>query len=116
MHKSIIDITGQRFGRLVVLGITEEKEKHRSRKWLCQCDCGNTKIVSGSALRSGDTRSCGCLKTESSKDSMRKVAKKYNTKHLPEPIPFSPVNKDQFDDWWMFGEFTQLERLRKMFY
>ena len=116
MHKSIIDITGQRFGRLVVLGITEEKEKHRSRKWLCQCDCGNTKVVSGSALRSGDTQSCGCLKTEASKNNMRKIAKKYNRRQKPEPVYPVTVNKDQFDDDWMFGEFTQLERLRKMFY
>lgn len=116
MHKSIIDITGQRFGRLVVISITEEKEKHRGRKWLCKCDCGNMKVVSGSALRSGDTQSCGCLKTEASKNNMRMVAKKYNRKHQPEPIPPTPINKDKFNDDWMFGDFPDIERLHKMFY
>lgn len=116
MHKLIKDITGQRFGRLVVLGITNERDKRRARKWLCQCDCGNTKVVSGSALRGGDTQSCGCLKTEASKNNMRKIAQKYNHKQKPEPVYPVTVNKDQFDDDWMFGEFTQLERLRKMFY
>jgi len=72
------------------------------------------KVVSGSCLRSGETRSCGCLKTEVSKDSMRRTA----TKHKREPEPIYPVviNKDKFDDWWMFGEGTDILRLQTMFY
>ncbi|WP_100486899.1 hypothetical protein [Sporolactobacillus pectinivorans] len=57
-----IDITGQRFGRL-----TTVKEVHSSkhrRYYLCQCDCGNVKIVSMDQLRSGKTQSCGCLNQE----------------------------------------------------
>ena len=57
------DLSGQRFGRLVVLersGTT----KHRNTIWLCQCDCGNTKEVQKPNLTSGDIKSCGCLKSE----------------------------------------------------
>lgn len=54
MGSLIFDITGKRFGRLVVL----EKAKG---KWLCLCDCGNRKLIASGALRSGSTRSCGCL-------------------------------------------------------
>lgn len=55
------DITGQRFGKLVAICNTNEKTKKGNYKWMCQCDCGNTSIVSIENLRnSGGTRSCGC--------------------------------------------------------
>lgn len=55
-----IDLTGQRFGRLVVL---EKSESSRPRflRWLCKCDCGVEHVVLGAALRGGNTLSCGCL-------------------------------------------------------
>jgi hypothetical protein len=61
-----IDITGQRFGRLVVLAL-HSNAKHsppRNRHWLCLCDCGNYTIVDGSSLKQKLTRSCGCIKRE----------------------------------------------------
>lgn len=112
----IIDITGQRFGRLVVLSITDQKELHRGRKWLCRCDCGNEVIITGSSLRSGSTRSCGCLKKESDKRTMKRIATKHEPKPEPEIVYPVVVNKEQFDDWWMFGEHSEIKRLRKMFY
>lgn len=53
-----LDITGQRFGKLVAL----EKVASRSGKtyWLCQCDCGNQKEIQTAHLTSGATKSCGC--------------------------------------------------------
>lgn len=55
------DITGERFGRLVCLERVEEsKDTYKEYSWLCQCDCGKTKIVSRCALKSGGTVSCGC--------------------------------------------------------
>lgn len=56
MRKSI-DITGQRFGRLLVL-------KYSGGLWQCQCDCGVIKGIVGYELLSGKTKSCGCLKRE----------------------------------------------------
>ncbi len=53
-----IDIKGQRFGRLLAI------EYAGGCKWLCKCDCGNEKLVDGSSLRLGHTRSCGCLHEE----------------------------------------------------
>jgi hypothetical protein len=58
----IIDLAGQRFGRLLVvecLGI-----KNRGRVWQCRCDCGRRTKVRASNLRSGNTKSCGCVKRE----------------------------------------------------
>lgn len=59
-------LEGKRFGKLVAIRPTEKpigvKDAHRY--WLCQCDCGNTTVVSSSNLGIG-TFSCGCGKRES---------------------------------------------------
>lgn len=52
------DITGEYFGRLKVLFY--HKTPHKAAYWLCECACGNFKVVRGSNLRSGNTTSCGC--------------------------------------------------------
>lgn len=60
------DITGQRFARLTVIFL-HSKASHRLKRpthWVCRCDCGNEVIVSAPHLRTGHTRSCGCLKAE----------------------------------------------------
>lgn len=56
-----IDVTGQRFGRLIVI-------ERAGAKWLCRCDCGQTKLASAGMLRKGDAKSCGCLKAEQERD------------------------------------------------
>lgn len=61
------DLTGQRFGKLVVLYQTEDhvlSNGKRKAKWYCKCDCGNECDVIGMYLMNGDTKSCGCLQTE----------------------------------------------------
>ena len=59
----LIDLTGQRFGRLTVLARAKSANK-KGIKWLCRCDCGATCIIRGEHLKSGATKSCGCLKRE----------------------------------------------------
>jgi hypothetical protein len=63
--RKFVDISGQQFGRLTAL---EPAGKYRNGAiiWLCQCDCGTPTRVSGSVLRSGAQRSCGCLRKETS--------------------------------------------------
>ena len=61
------DLTGKTFGRLTVLERAEDHISHCGHKeimWKCRCECGNEVIVRGQSLRSGVTRSCGCLKRE----------------------------------------------------
>lgn len=65
------DLTGQRFGRLVVIqrGGTYKHPYNTywtQPIWLCQCDCGETCFVNGQNLKQGRTRSCGCLRRETS--------------------------------------------------
>jgi hypothetical protein len=54
---------GQVYGRLTVVKDTGERS-FRVPLWLCQCECGKTTKVRGNFLRSGNTRSCGCLKRD----------------------------------------------------
>ena len=68
---NIKDITGQRFGRLIVIKRVESSSSGIA-KWLCQCDCGNQTIVFGSHLRDGHTLSCGCLQKEKLQQSVTK--------------------------------------------
>ena len=59
---TLIDLTGQRFGRLTVLSRAENVGA--MSRWLCECDCGNQTIVYGNNLRRGYTQSCGCYRHE----------------------------------------------------
>lgn len=59
----IKDLVGERFGKLTVVKY-DGLYKNSHSKWLCKCDCGNTTSVSSQALRSGGTKSCGCLVRE----------------------------------------------------
>jgi hypothetical protein len=59
---TLIDLTGKRFSRLLVLGRSHIQS--HNVKWVCQCDCGNIKHIVGANLRSGKTASCGCWLNE----------------------------------------------------
>lgn len=56
------DLTGNRYGRLTVLGLAYIKSK--MSYWDCQCDCGNKTIKYGQNITRGSTSSCGCLSLE----------------------------------------------------
>lgn len=58
-----IDLTGQRFGQLLVTH--KAKSKSRRTRWICMCDCGKKKGVLTQHLRNGDAQSCGCLRRQS---------------------------------------------------
>lgn len=55
-----IDLTGQRFGSLVVLCEATRRSKSREARWKCRCDCGAEKDIRSTHLRSGAVVSCGC--------------------------------------------------------
>lgn len=62
----LIDLTGQRFGRLTVISKDNERITKSGSYWICKCDCGTTKSVKSSSLRRGEIQSCGCLRAERS--------------------------------------------------
>jgi hypothetical protein len=59
----LIDLTGQKFGRLTVIERDKEKAKGGT-KWICKCDCGKIVSVYGGNLQRGTSTSCGCYRRE----------------------------------------------------
>jgi ribosomal protein S27E len=66
-YRWLDDLTGQKFGRLTVLELDHKQKLKNGGNviyWKCQCDCGNIKVLSSSHLKSGASKSCGCLNKE----------------------------------------------------
>ena len=66
------DLTGLRFGRLLVLEAVLDRDGFLSA-WKCQCDCGKQCVCKSVSLTSGITKSCGCLQEEQRKENMSKA-------------------------------------------
>ena len=58
---SVKNSIGERFGRLVIVGMAT-KSKHGHTRWLCRCECGKTIEAFQYNLRSGASKSCGCVR------------------------------------------------------
>lgn len=72
----LIDLTGQRFGRLTVV---EKIPSYCSNAmWLCRCDCGNYTKALGTTLRRGETRSCGCYRSDINRTALTKHGECYS--------------------------------------
>jgi len=76
-EKIKIDETGNTYSRLTV--VSEAESRWNKAMWNCQCECGNTSIVSTGDLRSGHTKSCGCLSSD--------ITKERNTTHSMSKTP-----------------------------
>ena len=71
----LIDLTGQRFGRLTVIGRAPSDKGCTNAKWRCRCDCGKETIVRGVTLRRGESKSCGCYRADYWRQKMTKHGK-----------------------------------------
>jgi hypothetical protein len=67
---AFIDITGQRFGRLVALQRYGQNSWGNSL-WECKCDCGNTTTLPSGKLRRGHTKSCGCYRPDAAREKFQ---------------------------------------------
>lgn len=70
-----VDLTGRRYDRLTVIGMTDpyaDKSGHKCNRWMCKCDCGGTAIATSGELNAGHTRSCGCLRRDRIRESVMK--------------------------------------------
>ena len=69
--RKILDLSGRRFGRLVVLEPLARRSSNGSVRWQCRCDCGNVGDHKRDDLLSGGSESCGCLRRELLQKRMR---------------------------------------------
>lgn len=67
----VIDLTGQKFGRLTVICRTENVKGKAA--WKCKCSCGNKLVVSSNNLRRHNTLSCGCYHKEQTSKASKKL-------------------------------------------
>ena len=81
------DLVGQRFERLLVKARHPENTKGGKTQWVCACDCGNVVIATGSNLKNGHTRSCGCL--------LRETSKRVGLSNITHGMSYSP----EYDVW-----------------
>jgi len=59
MGRPVIDLTGQKFGKLTVIQKSDQIASNGTPKWICKCDCGNISVVERSNLKRGSVKSCG---------------------------------------------------------
>lgn len=85
MSRQVIDLSGQRFGRLVAV------DRAQSGKWNCVCDCGSTKAIASESLKYGNTRSCGCLN--------REATAKRNRENPRPRVPKDDLTGRRFGRW-----------------
>lgn len=95
------DLTGKRFGRLVVLCDDGTRDKSRSVMWRCQCDCGNIVHVRTTSLtnKKRPTLSCGCLSKE-------------RTKEMWEDEDFRQMQSEKAKEQWENEDFKQMQSNR----
>lgn len=87
------DLTGQRFGRLLVL--ERAPVKNKKTMWFCRCDCGSEALVNGSNLLRGKQQSCGCLRRELPKLNPRKWSPEYRRAYRRKVHAQSPALRER---------------------
>jgi hypothetical protein len=87
----LVDLTGVRFGRLTVVGRCESN-KSRHISWDCVCDCGSGVTVFGDNLNRGHTKSCGCLRVDTSRTHGMYGTRTYRTWNMMKQRCTNPGN------------------------
>ena len=80
LDSHLIDITGQRFGKLTVMN----RESNIGTKWICKCDCGNIKAIDGHNLRAGLIQSCGCINYSIGEQNIKNILETNKIKYIKE--------------------------------
>lgn len=77
-QSSFINLTGQKFGLLTVLGLNTQLSKPKEKIYNCLCECGKTVYINGKSLVSGNTQSCGCSRLSHGEIKISSILNNYN--------------------------------------
>lgn len=70
------ELAGRRFGILTVIEFAKRESLHKPHSyWLCRCDCGVEWVARAGAIQSGNTKSCGCLRQQSSRSRVKSLGR-----------------------------------------
>ena len=85
----IKDLTGRRFGRLVVTGMAPADRLKGGQGWrcICTCDCGRQTVVRSKDLPNGNTVSCGCRKIETYLGRKIRAGTYVQGRDMPKGVP-----------------------------
>lgn len=89
------NLLGKQFGRLTVIEKTDKRTETGVIIWLCKCECGKYKEVSGRDLKDGFVSSCGCLGTERSRKNIQKAIKKHLDSHIVEGTNLQVITREK---------------------
>lgn len=95
------DLSGMKFGRLTVIKKADRPPnvKNRNQYYLCICECGNQTVVSGRSLKTGNTKSCGCLFIEAhTKEDLTNV--RFGKLLVLKKVP-KPDNATKNETYWL---------------
>jgi len=108
-----IDITGLRFGKLIVKKLAGKHPSRKENMWECECDCGGKKLASYWNLKIGKIKSCGCIRTGTPPD-FSLIGKIFGV--------FTVISRTDSDkwrgSWWLCscpnGHILKIQRFRLM--
>lgn len=97
-----LNLIGETFGKLKVISKLDQRDQNAKVLWACQCSCGNSTNVNTKNLRTGNTRSCGCLHKETiTKHGMRNT----RTYRIWVSLKHRPYNAPVCKRWAKFENF-----------
>jgi hypothetical protein len=102
------NLLGQKFNRLLVIAEADPISKRVA--WLCKCDCENEKAIKAEELKSGGTKSCGCLNNEKRSQRSHKLYAA-NIKYSPQITTARRVWKKRYNDGILFEDFLRLSQM-----
>lgn len=100
MGGAVRDLTGQRFGKLIVIHRASRAAGEQQAHWICKCDCGNTTRTRGNLLTGGNVASCGCLRADVNRARTDISGKQYGDWTAVERVP-TPFGENTKGRWWL---------------
>ena len=106
-----IDLTGIVFERLKVIKRADNQIQSNGVSivmWECECECGNKIITSSRSLKSGDTKSCGCLAREKARERCKNLRKRYNEYNLTGSYGIGYTSKGE-EFWFDLEDYDKIK-------